>query len=420
MFACFILISLSINNFVLSYGFDNFTLSDDCIECQFSDVSADDWFWDYVCNATNLGFFRGRTENTFEPSGMLTLGETVTLASRLHSIFNTGAVEFVRSVPFYSVYVSYALAHGIISGHGDYNAPVTRKEFAVIMRNALPTEAFEVINDIPPFGILDVSYDTTDQKAIYTLYRAGILTGSDQFGTFFGSSNISRAEASAVMVRLAAPAARVELRLPVQIPVEELFLRSTDAVFMIETFDDEGFSIRTGSGFFISPEGLAVTALHVLTPSARATITLFCGETFSVSGIRALDTESNLAIIEIDSDKTGLSYLTLADSDMVAVGNTIFAIGSPHNLINSISEGIIAYTSREFEAEPMIQFTAPISFGSGGGPLLNTIGQVVGVPSSSFTHGQNLNLAIPVNLIRQLELSELITLEAYWASFFAY
>ncbi|MCL2226555.1 MAG: trypsin-like peptidase domain-containing protein [Oscillospiraceae bacterium] len=417
--AAAILVSLSAVAIAAPSGFANFVYLDAFDEGKFNDVRADDWFKPYVRSAVNFGFFRGRGENTFDPEGLLTLGEAVVLASRLRSIYHTGSADFAESVPFYAAYVEYAISHGIISRRRNFVEPATRAEFAAIMYNALPADAFAVLNEIPKFGIIDVAYGTDVGAAVYALYRAGILTGSDRNGSFFGGSNISRAEASAIMVRLAAPLSRVSFSLPSQIPVEELFLRSTDAVFMIETFDEYDESIRTGSGFFISGEGLAVTALHVVSFSSSATIELFSGEVLQVAGIRAVNEEFNLAIIEIDSDKTDWDYLTLADSDIVEVGNTVFAIGSPRSLINTISEGIIAHTSRELDVEAMIQFTAPISFGSGGGPILNSLGQVVGVASSSFTYGQNLNLAIPVNLIRELELGPLITLAQYWEALLA-
>jgi len=91
----------------------------------------------------------------------------------------------------------------------------------------------------------------------------------------------------------------------------------------------------------------------------------------------------------------------------------VYAIGSPRGMMNSMTAGIVSHASRMRGEVYMIQFTAPISFGSGGGPLLNTLGQVIGVASLSLTYGQNMNLAIASNLIRELTLSDLITLEEY-------
>jgi len=394
-------------------GFANFVHEISYVQGQFEDVNPDDWFSGYVRYAYNFGLIKGRGETAFAPHGMLTLGEAVALAARLRSIYHTGHADFPPSEPFYAVYAEYALENGIIAEHGNYGAFVTRTHFASIIFNSLPEEFFVVVNEIPPFGIVDVSY-SADTNSIYALYRAGVLSGSDRFGTFLGSTHISRAEVSAILVRVVDRSSRIEMTLPSSLPVEELFIRSSSAAFMIETFGIDNESIRTGSGFFIDESGLAVTALHVLDNAHSATIELFSGEIYPILGIRAINEEFNLAIIQVDSEKNGWSYLTLADSDTIEVGNTVFAIGSPHSLINSISEGIVAFSSRTFDEESMIQFTAPISFGSGGGPILNALGQVVGVASSSFTHGQNINLAIPVNLVRNLVPGEIMTFEEYW------
>lgn len=413
------LLSLLITSAVaVSPGFDNFVYTDSYIDGQFRDVSVDDWFKPYVREATNLGIIRGRSSNSFDPTGLLTVGETVTLAARLRSIYHTGTANFDQSVPFYATYVAYALAHGIIEGHHDYTIPITRAQFAKIIRNTFPDNAFEIINDIPPFGINDVAYDTSVDNAIYSMFRAGILTGSDRFGTFFGGSSISRAEAAAIMVRLANPGARLEFSLPSYIPAEELFNRNTDAVFRIETFGPNFDYLRSGSGFFISTDGLAVTALHVIEGASVGAIETADGQVFRIAGIRAFDVYNNLAIIEIASDERDFRYLTVADSSLVETGNTVYALGSPRGMMNSISEGIISHTNRMQDEKYMLQFTAPISFGSGGGPILNSLGQVIGVASLSLTHGQNMNLAIPSNLIRELTLCALITLEEYRLSIY--
>ena len=392
-------------------GFENFTYSNNYTAGQFRDVRETDWFRPYVEDAYNFGFMRGKSDSTFDPGGRLTLGEAVTLAARLSSIYHTGKADFRESTPYYSVYADYALQHGIIDQHGNYTAAVNRAQFAVLMYRALPQEAFPQINEIPDYGICDVPSGTATGAAVYALYRAGILTGSDRYGTFFANSNITRAEACTVMVRLAFPAARVRTLLPASIPVEAIFQRSANAVFMLETFDRRGNSIRTGSGFFISDTGLAVTNLHVIENAVSATITMYNGDVYAMRGVRAISEEFNLIIFSIDSNRSGWPYLTLADSDTISAGNTVYALGSPRSLINTISEGIISFSRREIDWETLIQFTAPISFGSGGSPVLNTLGQVVGVASSSYTYGQNLNLAVPINYVKGLEPGRLIPLE---------
>ena len=197
-----------------------------------------------------------------------------------------------------------------------------------------------------------------------------------------------------------------------QIPAEIIFQQSADAVFLLETFDVAGVSIRTGSGFFISDSGFAVTNLHVLDNAASASITLYNGEIYPVKGVHALSEEFNLVIISIDSDNSDWDYLTFADSDLIETGNSVYVIGSPLGFINTMSAGIISNTRRDIANESLIQFTSPISFGSGGSPLLNTRGQVIGVTSSSFSYGQNLNLAVPINNVKTMEPDEGVTLDS--------
>jgi len=405
-----LLLALSVNALAAQDGFGNFIYSGQYVTGQFRDVRGTEWFAQYVEDAYNLGFFRGKSAGLFDPGGQLTLGEAVTLAARLRSLYYTGKADFAESIPFYTVYASYALSHGIIKSHGDYAAPVTRARFAELVYNALPPEALEAINNIPEYGVCDVVPGPSYSDAVYALYRAGILAGSDRFGTFFPESKLTRAEASAIMVRLAVPASRVAIKLPIQMPGDVIYQRSKDAVIMLETFDARGKSIRNGSGFFISDTGYAVTNLHVIQNAARAVITLSSGEVYPVRGVHAMSEEFNLVIVSIESDAGGWSFLNLADSDRIEAGSTVYVLGSPREMIGTFSDGIISNTSRDLDGDTFIQFTAPISFGSGGSPLLNALGQVIGVASSSFTYGQNLNLAVPVNFVKALEPGECITL----------
>jgi len=409
--ALYLLAVLTFPSLAATDGFGNFTYSGDYKAGKFRDVNESQWFASYVEDACNYGFFRGKSENIFDHAGLLTLGEAVTLVARLNSIYHTGNAFFEESTPFYTVYADYAISHGIIDSHGDYNAPASRAQFAQLAYSALPPEAFPVINEIADYGICDVMADSDFATAVYTLYRAGILAGSDRYGTFYPNSNITRAEACAIMVRLANPTARVKTKLPVRIPAEVIFQRSADAVFLLEMFNSKGKSIRTGSGFFISDTGLAVTNLHVFENAASAEVTLFDGDVYPVLGVYAISEEYNLTIFSVDSDVNGFHYLNLADSDLVEAGNTVYALGSPRDLINTFSDGIISNTNRIVDESAFLQFTAPISFGSGGSPVLNPLGQVVGVASSSFSYGQNLNLAVPVNFIKSLETGEFVTLE---------
>ena len=194
-------------------GLDNFQPLRTYEEGFFEDVPANEWYAASVAEAYELGLFNGEAEHSFVPGGKLTTVEAVTLAARMHSIYYTGSEDFTIGRVWYESYVQYALDNGIIDSRYDITSDITRARFADIFSRALPKAALPetgtVLDDIIP----DVKSGDEYADAIYLLYRAGILTGSDDRGTFHPDSTITRAEASAIVTRMANPALRERLTL---------------------------------------------------------------------------------------------------------------------------------------------------------------------------------------------------------------
>ena len=114
---------------------------------------------------------------------------------------------------WYSTYMNYALEHGIIDNDlsSRQGETITRSEYVYIFSKALPAEAFEEINTISVGSIPDVPKgNTAEEKAIYKFYRAGIVLGTDEKGTFKPNSNISRAEVATILVRMMDTSYRVK------------------------------------------------------------------------------------------------------------------------------------------------------------------------------------------------------------------
>ena len=105
----------------------------------------------------------------------------------------------------------------------------------------------------------------------------------------------------------------------------------------------------------------------------------------------------DLAILKVD--RTSQPLPVKMDGHLVR-GQKIVAIGSPLDLFNSISDGIVA-GFRDIRKMSMVQFTAAISNGSSGGALLDMQGRLVGLITAGFDDGQNLNLAVPAHVIYQ-------------------
>ena len=143
------------------------------------------------------------------------MGSAIALACRLHSIYNTGAANFVQGDPWYQVYVDYAVSNGIITAgqFSDYNANATRRQFAAILAKALPSAELTAINTIADGAIPDLAAGSANYADIYTLYRAGVLTGSDQYGTFNPETTIGRSSVAAIVARMAVPSLRQSVTL---------------------------------------------------------------------------------------------------------------------------------------------------------------------------------------------------------------
>jgi S1-C subfamily serine protease len=385
--------SLSLSAAQAGYGsMDHFKPTYTYTSGQFKDVSAASWYAMYIQAGAEYGLLGGRYDGLFAPEAALTTGEAIKIAACLHGIYYWGQASFPKAAPWYMPYVEYALDQKIIDAPSDdYNAPVTRAQFTSMIYKALPESAFPVINAVEDNAIPDVS-------------AADVLNGCDSFGTFRPLGNLSRAEASAIIARTAETAFRTVVTLPRELSGEEIYRKCADAVFYLERFNADGDLTGIGSGFFMTRDGLAVTNYHVIEGASSAIITTADGKKYPVKGVCGYDKVADLAILQIDG--TGFSFLTLADSDRLEIGMPLYAIGSPFGLINTISPGIVSSTARKLDGSTFIQYSAPISTGSGGGPVLNTKGQVVGVTCLTIQNGQTLNFAVPSNFINKLSRTD--------------
>lgn len=184
---------------------------------QFADVPANQWYTSNVAEAFELGLMKGDSKTTFKPYGDVKISEAITMAARIHSIFTKGYEDFRQTGDkWYQVYLDYAYENGIIS-LAYYNCDVTQKasraQFAEIFANSMSAEGLTAINNVADGAIPDVGMGSRYAEYIYTLYRAGILAGSDANGTFNPSTYITRAEAAAIVSRMAESNNRVSITL---------------------------------------------------------------------------------------------------------------------------------------------------------------------------------------------------------------
>lgn len=171
----------------------------------------------------------------------------------------------------------------------------------------------------------------------------------------------------------------------------------------------------SGSGVVIDADGIIVTNHHVVAGAERVRVRLHQGETDHESilpptgrlveaTVLGVDPETDLAVLKVPV--TGLPALPFADSDEVRPGQLVFAFGSPLELENSVSMGIVSAVARQLRPEdPMIylQTDASINPGNSGGPLVDTEGRVVGINTLIFSQSggnEGIGFAAPSNIVR--------------------
>lgn len=195
---------------------DNFQKQASYTAGQFADVASGAWYEDNVKSAYELSLMVGTSGTAFDPEGQLSIAQAVTIAARLHNVYAGNGETFAPGTPWYQVYMDYAAIHGMLvpADYPDPEALATRAEYAAILSAAFPDEALTPLNTVN--AIPDVPADADYASAVLRLYRAGILKGNDESGTFAPDRGINRAEVAAMVTRMADPALRLRFTLPGQ------------------------------------------------------------------------------------------------------------------------------------------------------------------------------------------------------------
>ncbi len=173
--------------------------------------------------------------------------------------------------------------------------------------------------------------------------------------------------------------------------ISTLYEQNKDAVFVIYT--SNGTEAAQGSGFFISPSGVAVSNYHVFkgtTPGLESIVT--ANGTFKVESVLKKSEENDFIVFKVSKIGSVFPFLKIANS-LPRVGENVFAIGNPEGLENTLSTGIVS--SYRGNNKAVIQTTAEITHGSSGGPLFNKQGEVIGITSAGMGDA-NLNFAINI------------------------
>jgi serine protease Do len=166
-------------------------------------------------------------------------------------------------------------------------------------------------------------------------------------------------------------------------------------------------SLSLGSGVIVSADGYLVTNNHVVGENVREITVTLPDKREAKGRVVGTDAATDIALLKVDTK--GLSTVAWADSSRLQVGEWVLAIGSPFQLSQTVTAGIVSATGRAnvgfAEYEDFIQTDAAINPGNSGGALINMRGELVGINTGIFTQSggyQGIGFAIPSNLARKM------------------
>ena len=343
--------------------------------CPFDDGG---WAAALITYAWKNGLVRGVSETHFGASDSVNVRDWLTMLLR--------ALGYSDAAGDFSWEQSIAFADSIGLTHGEYTAAdaILREDLAILSYNALTRRM-----------------KNSEQTLIGRLYLDGVVSGASLRAT-----------------RLIGTLADVQTDKPVYNGVE-IHDNFGPAVFLVKVYrsaealeKDEYYG--RGSGFFITPDGVAALCYHLLDGAYAVRITTLDERSYDVTGVLYYDPLWDAAVVRVsrtDLDGNTVQYfphIDLGDSDLVRAGETVYLIGNSLGYVDNIMNGVISNRSRNVDDPDYLclQHSAPAPNGTSGGALLNAHGEAVGINFASFSNGENMNLAIPINVISEVDLTE--------------
>ncbi len=360
-----------------------------------------------------LGLFEGVGENNdgtpvYELDRVMNRSEAVTMLIRLLGLEDTalsGAWEtpFIDLVPWAEPYVGCAYDRGLTTGLTETTFGsadnVTAGQYMIFLLRALGyvsgedfenTDAVAFANSQGIECSLSLDDPMTRGKAALASFDALNAEMKGSSGTLLDSLTASGAVTTG-------SAASYGVKSKTALSASEIYKKCADAVFYIETYNRRGEPDGNATGFFISPDGVALTNYHVLELSNSAKVFLGDNEDgFDVKGVYKYSIEDDWAVIQVDGKN--FPYLEI-NTIKPSPGDWVCAIGCPLGLRHTISDGIVSALDRVVDGSTYIQMTVPTYPGSSGSALLDSEGRVIGITRGSLSDGTQLNIAVPIGKV---------------------
>lgn len=203
--------------------------------------------------------------------------------------------------------------------------------------------------------------------------------------------------------------------------LEDLYANVQASVVLVQGETSDGGVQGSGFVYNFADRTVVLTNYHVVQGTTGLSVTFSDGHGYSAT-VLGTDPYSDLAVVSVSSEAPASEFkpLTIVSSSKLSVGEPVIAIGNPYGLVGSLTTGVVSATGRTIQEDTaggyaianIIQTSTPINPGNSGGPLLNAVGNVVGITTAIVSQSQGLGFAIPSDTILR-EVSALITTGSY-------
>ncbi|HLC00913.1 MAG TPA: trypsin-like peptidase domain-containing protein [Candidatus Bathyarchaeia archaeon] len=193
-----------------------------------------------------------------------------------------------------------------------------------------------------------------------------------------------------------------------------------ESVVLIQGTTSDGGVQGSGFVYRFANRNVVITNYHVVEGTESVSVTFSNGHGYAAT-VLGSDAYADLAVVSVDDAPADeFKPVEIVSSSSLRVGDQVIAIGNPYGLVGSATTGIVSAVGRTitensaggFAIANVIQTSAPINPGNSGGPLLNVLGNVVGITTAIVSDSQGLGFAVPSNTILR-EISSLISIGTY-------
>ncbi len=292
----------------------------------FKDVSENAWYYGDVKSAYEMGLINGKDgADTYKPDENMTYAEAAKLAACMNELYTTGKVTLTNGTAnWYDTYVEYCKNKGIITKDYDYKSLATRAGYMEVFAKALPDEALKQKNIVPKDFVPDIKVSDAYYDAVYKLYRAGIVAGSDAEYSCNPKDNIKRSEVAAILSRMMDESKRVSVGFEPEKENEMTFGVFSDVHNSKNDFDNVMNTI-----YALTDEGSQLDGIVMV------------GDIVYLAAKDSIPGSNTYATIKANPKF----------SSLLSAGKVVYGMGNHEFPLNNLAEDVTALSKEVFKAE---------------------------------------------------------------------